>query len=1322
MALVLSRMCPSHPLRITLASFTLVALLGLAADARAQSEDDWGVPVNLSQSGAAEQSRIVAGPNGTLQVFWWDRFDGLMTAIFNGRTWSDPLLAPILTVDEPPANAPLTGEQPQPYSAVSAVPTILSDGSGWVHALWLAKPDEKTGVQALMHSQMPLGTTTWSEPEAVAESAVAFDVTQGPSGALTLAYARALHTDAFPAGVYVKRNPGGGANWGDAAVVHATIYFRLLTSEEGYVRVTDGGFERLHVVWEDPRLEEALYAGSVDGGVTWMAPTSLGEAEQRPVRPRVLVTPDGGALRLWEASALGGCTLYQQRLLGGGATLDNWSDAEHVLKGLSRCPEGERSWVQDGALIWLWGEGTGALSLAAWDAGQGRWSEPYAFDFRFQDPLTGSPVGLRDLHAVPTAGTLSVVGSEPAGGEVWHTLAQVGVLELAAAPSPTLLGLIAPVDAEPEPAGNAWSTPVNLSQSGAAEQPRIVAGPDGTLQVFWWDRFDGLMTALFNGETRSTPTRASIPVTQVAEGEGEKAETIAVVPTILSDGSGWVHALWLAKPNEKTGVQALLHSQMPLGTTTWSEPEAVAESAVTFDVARGPEGGLTLAYARALHTDVWPAGVYVKRNAGGGANWDDSVVVHDTIYLRLLTPEEGYVRVADGGGGRLHVVWEDSRLKEALYAGSVDGGASWSEPQTMGEVEQRPVRPRVLVTADGGVLRLWEASASVGCTLYQQRQLAGTGPAEWSAAEHVLKGLSRCPEGERSWVQDDALIWLWGEGTGAVSLAVWDPGQGRWSESRAFDFRFQDPLTGNPVSLEDLHAVPTAGTLAALGSEPGGGEVWATLAEMDALELAYAPPSPWTEPERLSRVGAETGWADVAIDAEGGVHVVWSEREAGGGADAVLLYAQRGADAKRWSGPVELVADDAGEGMARQPALLLDGRGLVHLVWSGGRDGQILYSRAQVDRAVSVGEWSIPHTVSDPEMPGAWPQIGFDGAGRLVVVYVVPLNEGRGVYLVRSEDEGTSWSKPELLFDAQAAGWAMVDHLALAVASDGTTHAAWVHAALPDAGPPLGIFYVRVDPFGMAPGGPALAPEPRELVDAGYDWPQLALTGKEVHLLYTAAVGGVWQRAYGMTGESSDAGWRAPGQVPGLSQAAGPVGAAADGAGTLHVVGAGAGGEGLLYTNWDGARWSGAETVELASDAAQAVEAGLGAAVATLSQGGRLAVALNVAAVDAAADDLAGGVGADAVPTLYYVARVIPIVAVSAVETATSTLPTSTPESAGGESTALPTLAVPTSTPDLMAGPTPSSLPVDPRILGGGIAAVLVVGALLTWPLWGKRR
>jgi hypothetical protein len=417
---------------------------------------------------------------------------------------------------------------------------------------------------------------------------------------------------------------------------------------------------------------------------------------------------------------------------------------------------------------------------------------------------------------------------------------------------------------------------------------------------------------------------------------------------------------------------------------------------------------------------------------------------------------------------------------------------------------------------------------------------------------------------------------------------------------------------------------------------------------------------------------------------------------------------------------VEVAGGTSGQELTRQPALVVDGRGLIHLVWSGGRGGQILYSRARVGQAASAGEWSPPLTLSDPGLTGGWPRIGLDAAGRLYVVYAVPLNEGRGIYLVHSDDGGLSWVDPELLFDAQAAGWAMVDHPALAVASDGTLHVAWVRADLPDTWPPQGISYARVGAGdgtgpsaiaadageeGQAPGS-RLSIEPRELVGAGHDWPRLALVGGEVHLIYTDAAGSVLHRRHGVSGETGGGGWGTQQQVAGLTQVSGPVGLAVDGGATLHLVGATTGGEALLYTTWDGARWSGADAFAVGPE----VAAGLGTGAAVAHQGGQLAVVLRVSVADEEKNT---------VPMLYHLARTIPTVDVLPLPIPLP-LATATPLAAGSEVT--PTLGVPTPTPDLAAMPLPASPGVNPRLLGGAVAAAIVVAALVTWPLWGRRR
>ena len=45
---------------------------------------------------------------------------------------------------------------------------------------------------------------------------------------------------------------------------------------------------------------------------------------------------------------------------------------------------------------------------------------------------------------------------------------------------------------------------------------------------------------------------------------------------------------------------------------------------------------------------------------------------------------------------------------------------------------------------------------------------------------------------------------------------------------------------------------------------------------------------------------------------------------------------------------------------------------------------------------------------------GQFASVGCHKDDRLVAVYAAPLNEGRGVYMVMSGDNGATWSEPRL--------------------------------------------------------------------------------------------------------------------------------------------------------------------------------------------------------------------------------------------------------------------------------------------------------------------
>ena len=70
-----------------------------------------------------------------------------------------------------------------------------------------------------------------------------------------------------------------------------------------------------------------------------------------------------------------------------------------------------------------------------------------------------------------------------------------------------------------------WSTPVNLSQSGAASTPIAIPAPDGALRVFWWDRVEGVTLAeRVAGEW--SPSVAT-PIVVVEELQQPAAEAVA---------------------------------------------------------------------------------------------------------------------------------------------------------------------------------------------------------------------------------------------------------------------------------------------------------------------------------------------------------------------------------------------------------------------------------------------------------------------------------------------------------------------------------------------------------------------------------------------------------------------------------------------------------------------------------------------------------------------------------------------------------------------------------------------------------------------------
>ena len=875
-----------------------------------------------------------------------------------------------------------------------------------------------------------------------------------------------------------------------------------------------------------------------------------------------------------------------------------------------------------------------------------------------------------------------------------------------------------PTSAVDSEQASTFTNPVNLSNSGAASQPRILASPSGKLQAFWIDKFDGLVTSVFDGNAWSPSILVPLPYKTTRTAQSKPM----TMPTILEDAAGRIHAFYYGDPAPNNNIQPLLYSQMVFGTNIWSPAQTLAESAQVFQVATPPNGEVTFAYLRVLHTPAAPAGVYVKRLINAGIVWGPPVPVYTSIYYRLFTDQPSWINVSDNGSGFLQVVWQD-RQGFPYYAYSSNNGVAWNQKETFGNPDNRLTNPRV-ASLDQSAVRIAQV-ANGGCALYQQSVTGlpeksppgaiplGSTPTPaytptWDSTQRILETLTACPSNERFLVKEsnNTLLWLWGLTSNSLNLAAWTPDQAQWTQPSALSVIFSDPDTGQQILLNELYATLSGDKLAIVGTDPVAGEVWVTTTNPAALDLAYSQPSPWGAPEMLSSISnasldypSQVGPPTIAMDMNGIAHIAWIKASSTTPGAMAVNYAHW--DGQSLTRPIEIMVSGKGQSFA-QPAIYADYQNRIHLAWQLLPAGKFLYSRAVADQATSRGGWLPTQTLPTTGLAG-WPQLGMNLSGHLYLLYAVTMNEGRGVYLLHSSNAGDSWEKnPNLIFDAAANGWAKVDHPVLAISPDGALFVAWVRSSSQSKGSPEGIFYSISTDDGVSWNNPF------QVADIGLDWPKLAIIDQQLNLLYAKLdEGSIFHRTISLgTSEQANQGWGTPLQVPQWINIASPFGLVVDSRsddpsappGTLHLVGLDANLGTIYYDTWDGERWSRIEAFDTLSQPipqiADQFQPMLSAA--TRPQGGNLAVTWWFLAREQTPS------GENLSPALFFSHRQIPMLEINPPSPIPTTTITATPAISA-------TIAItPTPTIVLSSQPPPVSNNLLPLLLGGGLAAVLV--------------
>lgn len=343
----------------------------------------------------------------------------------------------------------------------------------------------------------------------------------------------------------------------------------------------------------------------------------------------------------------------------------------------------------------------------------------------------------------------------------------------------------------------------------------------------------------------------------------------------------------------------------------------------------------------------------------------------------------------------------------------------------------------------------------------------------------------------------------------------------------------------------------------------------------------------WSSPINLSNTPQNSEYPAIVADRLGYVHVFWSEDVDGEPLkDKDKPVPGNSIIYTRWDGVSWTVPKDVlfvpDESIAKFFAVDIDANNRLHAVWTGQSD--FYYSNAPAWQAASAHAWSQPIIVATNSARSSWESsIAAGTSGNIHIIYATKGDE-KGIYHIRSEDNGVTWStaiKLSAPLDRLEQGFANVKIIADKASR---LHAVW--QTFQKDGYGQAVYYARSEDGGQSWTSPIQLGY-RDPGDYEASYPYLVSRSEaELHLIYLdGAHGGRSQRISDDGGET----WSEPYHIiPEMEGVNGYVIPVVDGAGQMHLIvnmRTKAGQVvGIYYAHWLGNSWSPVEPVAVTQD------------------------------------------------------------------------------------------------------------------------------------------
>ncbi|NMC79482.1 MAG: exo-alpha-sialidase, partial [Chloroflexi bacterium] len=612
------------------------------------------------------------------------------------------------------------------------------------------------------------------------------------------------------------------------------------------------------------------------------------------------------------------------------------------------------------------------------------------------------------------------------------------------------------------PSSTNWSAPVNISQTGGASEPTVIMDSTGRFHIVWWDEFSGFMYAGGDGKEWSEAKAVRFPFSPSTTTSTDATEPQHPKPIFIADLNGRIHAFWL-------DGQTLYYSNV-YGTAfgaraAWYAGKILAESVLAADVAMDSAGNLHLAFVRTSGSFLFSPGIYYLRLPNGTFAWENTTLIDESPYLRIVAAEDANIHISVGkvdNHDRVYLVW-DVLPRGRVFAAQLDTTTGkWSEPAevdgpstTSGPTSARNIRVNAL---DANVVRTWQiGEQGAGCAQYYQQ--SSDGGDTWTQRRRFLANLQGCPDDAQFMVTKDGSLLTLVTINDRIYLMAWDGSQ--WSSPQLQNSlsSFVDPDTLNMLDFRyGRAALGPDNQIYIVGyDQTGSGDIWLSSRALGSIAGWFPDQASWGSPSPLAKSQAFFASTTLIADSEGQFHALWSDNESTDAVGNQAIYYSRW-NGKNWSPAVAVISFPLGS--AKKVSAAMDQDGKILLVWGDSSSGKILFSSADANQAANPEQWGEPMVLPSPENLAQSPNILVNSDGKVLVIYALPVNEGRGLYLIESSDNGETWSDPKLIFDAAAAGWSMVDQPSVALGEANEIFLMFTQYTIAGETVPVGITYM----------------------------------------------------------------------------------------------------------------------------------------------------------------------------------------------------------------------------------------------------------------------